>query len=326
MKTFTNMFIYSSYFNLSDLYHVDTQIESLVQLHDNIMFYLVIGLFACSWILLNLIINYITIGSFLGLNYVESKSATKNKKYTNNRLINFFINLLINLFMIVIWSFIITIMFLFTGSHLLNELANEAELLEKINLFANETPSNTSPYMGGGEGSGGSVGGGASSSNNPSGEGDNENDAYNNLWDKREDLEDMSDNFYDKTDRVKGINSVIDKNGFNLSNDLKAELLRQELYSVTVGSNQAEDSLSRIESIRQINAQALRETVYNNQLLEIIKNESNLIARDIDTISKVETLHRESGEMLKEINDLKKEVLEITDTLAANIRPSGYDN
>ncbi len=293
------------------------------------MFYLVIGLFACSWILLNLIINYITIGSFLGLNYVESKSPTKNKKYTNNRLINFFINLLINLFMIVIWSFIITIMFLFTGPHLLNELANEAELLERINLFANETPANTSPYMGGGEGSGGSVGGGASYSNNPSGEGDNENDAYNNLWDKREDLEDMSDNFYDKTDRVtKGINSVIDRNGFNLSNDLKAELLRQELHSVTVGSNQAEDSLSRIESIRQINAQALRETVYNNnnQLLEIIKNESNLIARDIDTISKVETLHRESGEMLKEINDLKKEVLEITDTLAANIRPSGYDN
>lgn len=52
------------------------QMEALVELHDNIMFYLVIVLFGVGWILVSIIINY-----------VNSKSAISNKYLNHGTLI-----------------------------------------------------------------------------------------------------------------------------------------------------------------------------------------------------------------------------------------------
>ena len=43
------------------------QMEGLVELHDNIMFYLVIILFAVGWIMISIVINYVKFIKFKSL-------------------------------------------------------------------------------------------------------------------------------------------------------------------------------------------------------------------------------------------------------------------
>ena len=47
------------------------QMEGLVELHDNIMYYLVIILFAVGWILVSLVINYLNIKSPISHKYLN---------------------------------------------------------------------------------------------------------------------------------------------------------------------------------------------------------------------------------------------------------------
>ena len=49
------------------------QMEGLIELHDNIMFYLVIILFAVGWIMLSIVINF-----------VNSKNSPISHKYLNH--------------------------------------------------------------------------------------------------------------------------------------------------------------------------------------------------------------------------------------------------
>ena len=72
--------IFSNIFNNCDtprpwgLYFQDSatpQMEGLVELHDNIMFYLVIILFAVGWIMISIVRNYINIKSPISHKYLN---------------------------------------------------------------------------------------------------------------------------------------------------------------------------------------------------------------------------------------------------------------
>lgn len=59
------------------------QMEALVELHDNIMFYLVIILFAVAWILLSIIRNYVGSNYIISNKYLNHGKIVPNLKYSN---------------------------------------------------------------------------------------------------------------------------------------------------------------------------------------------------------------------------------------------------
>lgn len=77
MELFINQFILPMLFDAPSpwgLYFQDSatpQMEGLVELHDNIMYYLVIILFAVGWILLSIVINYLDIKSPISHKYLN---------------------------------------------------------------------------------------------------------------------------------------------------------------------------------------------------------------------------------------------------------------
>ena len=77
MELLINEFIFSMLFDAPSpwgIYFQDSatpQMEGLVELHDNIMYYLVIILFAVGWVLLSIIINYLDIKSPISHKYLN---------------------------------------------------------------------------------------------------------------------------------------------------------------------------------------------------------------------------------------------------------------
>lgn len=72
------------------------QMEGLVELHDNIMYYLVIILFAVGWVLLSIVRNYVATKSPIshkylnhGINSVPAQKCSNHNKY--NQSLNFFL-------------------------------------------------------------------------------------------------------------------------------------------------------------------------------------------------------------------------------------------
>lgn len=61
------------------------QMEGLVELHDNIMFYLVIILFGVGWILISIVRNYISSKSPISHKYLNHGRDVPVQKYFNVR-------------------------------------------------------------------------------------------------------------------------------------------------------------------------------------------------------------------------------------------------
>ena len=67
------------------------QMEGLVELHDNIMYYLVIILFSVGWILLSIIRNYIASKAPISHKYLNHGKVVPTQKYFKFNLINLII-------------------------------------------------------------------------------------------------------------------------------------------------------------------------------------------------------------------------------------------
>lgn len=87
-----NTLLLSNFFSICDaprawgVYFQDSaspQMEALVELHDNIMFYLVIILFGVSWILVSIIRNYVSSRSPISNKYLNHGKHVPIQKYSN---------------------------------------------------------------------------------------------------------------------------------------------------------------------------------------------------------------------------------------------------